>query len=107
MGKLTKEEYVVQLLAKELGTDITKAGVKFRNLNCLNAQQLIFIVLKKLKKDGIDLKIPWYWSTHGVRLELNQLVEEYPNIIWICTKEEYMECPYWDECDFKGKFRGD
>lgn len=103
--KITVEEYLINMLALAMGDDFEEDGIKKRNLNCFKAQQLIYLAMKQLRKKGIDLKIPYYWSANGVRLELNQLVEMYPNIIWTCREEEYRDCPFKIECDFTGKFR--
>lgn len=103
---LKREEYIIHMMALMLGDDIEVDGKMVRSLKCFDAQQMLFIIMKRLEEQGIKLIIPYYWSTHGIRIELNQLVEMYPKIKWTCYKHEFENCPYKLECDFKGKYMG-
>lgn len=102
------EEYLINMMATIMGTDMEYQGRKVRSLECFRAQQLLYLIMKDLEeKQDMKLKIPYYWSTHGVRIELNTLVETFPKIKWTCMKYEYENCPYKEDCDFKGKYTGD
>lgn len=101
------EEILIKEVAMQFGEEQERDGQKVMNCDCITAMNVIFLAMKELEKKGIELKIPYYWSTDGVRLELNTLVDRFPGITWTCSKEEYMRCPYQVDCDYRGKYRGD
>lgn len=100
------EEYLIKTIALHFGEDKTRNGLAIRDFDCNKAQLVVFALMKRLEEKGIKLKIPWYWDSHGPRLELNTLLDMYPNLIWSCSEEEYMRCPYQTDCDFRNKWSG-